>query len=95
MNSITRDKLERRLDAIAARLEAASRRARALYLEPESEESLAEDPAHRLAEIERTLEALEERLHKIETELRDKESPPGTFGSSTQFSTGPHYPGLG
>jgi hypothetical protein len=95
MSSIMRGKLGRRLDAIAARLKAVSCRARALHLEPEQEESLAEDPANRLTVIEMTLEALEERMHKIETELRDKRSPPETFGSTNQFSTGPHYPGLG
>jgi hypothetical protein len=95
MNAIMRDNLERRLDAIAARLEAASRRARALTLEPSDRKPLEEDPARRLEAIEKSLEALEERLHKIETDLRDQESPPETFGTSSEFSTGHHYPGLG
>jgi chromosome segregation ATPase len=90
-----RGNLEERLEVIVARLEAASRRCRALRLEPGEQESPAGDPVHRLEEIEGTLEALEERLRKIETDLRDKESPPASFGTSNEFSTGHHFPGLG
>jgi hypothetical protein len=87
-----------RLEAIGARIEAVSRRAGALLGTPEErrEKNLTEDdPVQHLEQIESNLEALEERLKKMEAQMREKESPPETFGTSSQFSTGPHFPGIG
>jgi hypothetical protein len=88
----------RRLNAIGARIESVSRRAGALLRESEEKgkKVLPEgDPLRHLEEIESNLAQLEERLKKVEIEMRDNESPPHSFGTSSEFSTGPHLPGLG
>ncbi len=90
-----RNDILRRLGAIQARLDAVARRCRALAKDAVENQENEQDPIHRLKAIEATLGSLEEHLRQIETELRDKESPPETLGTSSQFSTGPHFPGLG
>ena len=88
----------RRLNAIGSRVEAATRRVNTLLRQSEEKgEKLVPEgePLRHLEEIESGLEAMEERLKKMERQMREKESPPRTFGSTNQFSTGPHFPGLG
>jgi hypothetical protein len=94
-SNMLRNDILRRLDAIEARLEAASRRARGLMGETIADTLPEDDPVRRLEKIESNLTELEERLKRIEAEMRDKESPPHTFGTLNEFSTGQHFPGLG
>jgi hypothetical protein len=93
-SEVLRRDLLRRLNVIEARLEAANRRTQGLLREA-SADLPEDDPARRLEGIESKLTELEERLKRIEAEMRDKESPPESFGTSNQFSTGQHFPGLG
>jgi hypothetical protein len=89
-----RNAILRRLGVIEARLNAAARRTREVRESVESETPEA-DPVHRLEEIEASLEELEGRLRNMERDMRQKESPPETLGTTSQFSTGRHFPGLG
>jgi chromosome segregation ATPase len=87
--------LARRVEAILERLDGFHRRARELLRQSVETKEPEGERERRLEEIESHLAELEERLKKSEEELREKESPPETFGSASQFSTGPHFPGLG
>lgn len=94
-----RNDILRRLQAIDARVRAANCRARDLFASTdEKEERRAPsdgDPLHHLEQIESNLQELEDRLRKVEEQMRENESPPHTFGTTNQFSTGPHFPGIG
>jgi hypothetical protein len=87
--------LARRVEAILERLDTFNRRARDLVRQSVETKEPEGERERRLEEIEAHLAELEERLKKTEQDLREKESPPETFGSASQFSTGPHFPGLG
>src|ERR1700723_3482285 len=89
-----RDDILRRLDAIEARVATASRRACSLCSETDTplERTLpGGDSVSRLDSIEANLAALEDHLKQLETQMREKESPPESFGTSSEFSTGPPY----
>jgi uncharacterized protein YhaN len=90
-----RHDLVERIEAIEARLEAFNARARDLLHQAVREEHEDGDRLRHLEILEEKLEALEGRLRKLEDEMRSKESPPETFGTERQFSTGMHFPGLG
>jgi hypothetical protein len=90
-----RGNVQRRIEAVAARLEAFNARARGLLRDTVEEERDDSERIRHLEVIESKLEALEERLKRLEDEMRSKESPPETFGTERGFSTGMHLPGLG
>ncbi len=90
-----RGDIQHRLEAIGARLEAASRQVRSLLRESIESTQPEEDPVQRLDVIEAKLEAMEKRLHELEAEMLDVESPPKSFAPKMEISEGVHYPGLG
>jgi hypothetical protein len=90
-----RAKIVRRLEAIEARLEAFGLGPREVERVQAESQQAESDRVRRLEDIEQRLARLEERLRGMEQDLRSKESPPETFGTAKEFSTGMHYPGLG
>jgi hypothetical protein len=90
-----RGNVQQRIEAVAARLQAFSARARGLLRDSVEEEQDDHQRIRHLELLESKLEALEERLKRLEEEMRSKESPPETFGTERAFSTGMHFPGLG